>query len=161
MRFLLALTLLQSASQAAAAPYTVECDETWSNQVYATFGNERFSQRSKQFMQRYVVDPSAKTVRSVFSTDDAGARIEKEHIFQNALFMPSGRVVFCERYDGTRCLVRHPITQSRRVIAFTTGQTVLDVPGGKMTGWSNFEVEGDDGSRYNDFGTREGTCKRL
>ena len=161
MRLVLAAALFGSASVAGAAPYTVECVETWSNQIYATFGNQRFQQDSKTRTQKYIVDPSAKTVTSIFGADGDGAWTEKRNTYQNALFTPSGRVVFCERNDGKRCLVRIPITQSRRVLSFTTGQTVLDVPSNKMSGWSNFEVEGDDGSRYHDFGMREGTCRRL
>jgi len=157
----MALALLQSTAAPATAPYTVECNETTYAQVFATFGNERFSQRTSEATQKYVVDPTAKTVTTLFATSDSGQRIEKQHTYRDVMLTPSGRVVFCQRTDGSKCLVKHPLTQERRTIDFTTGQTVLDMAKGRITSWGNFEVEGDDGSRYHDFRMTEGTCRRL
>jgi hypothetical protein len=174
--FLLGIALFQAAAQQGGAtpfsfgtaPFTVECAESHNSQRFVRIGRSPpFGQDSPQRTQRYRIDPSARTVTANFGyRSESEPWVENPRTFRDARFTPGGRIVFCMRDDGGRCLV--PVSRSERVpsghersVTGQAGQTILHLGRNTITSWSHFLVGASDGSYFLSNTWVEGTCRRL
>ena len=157
----------QAAPAIGTAPFTLECQETQTNQYLTNIGRGRpFDQQTTQRTQRYIVDPGARTVTVVFQSREGGGWVEDPQTFRNALFTRAGRVVFCTRTDGGRCL--NPLTRTEsvsggqtRTVTSVPGQTIIHLARNTVTYWFNLSVDASDRSYFTSFGATEGTCRRV
>lgn len=149
---------------AAPARITLDCDLENTNQVFASFGRNRFEQRSSRRTQRYLLDPAARQVTVVFQCgepDSCNSWIEKPTLVSNVTFTPGGYVVYCPRTDNAPCnIAARRSSANGGTATVTIGQVIIDLNANKIMTWMDFAVVGADKSSYSDTGMTQGTCRR-
>lgn len=143
-----------------SAPFTVECDLTYTSEQNFTWG-PRYGRNTHQRKQRFRIDPAARTITTTFGEGPNSTWIEAPKTYPIKLVTPMGRIVWCTRDDG-KCPGDTTTTDANgRTVSFTSRQDILNLAASTYAASNVLMVSARDGSEYIGLAMSEGDCRNV
>lgn len=156
------LTVGAGEAATSSAPkskrFSLDCDSVATSQTRSSFG-KKFTHGQLRRSQRFDIDPVARTVVVHWRTDGNNGWVDRPLSYSKVLFTHRGRIVFCQREDGS-CEIKR-FSDAGKTVAFAGGQIIIDVPKMTFSQWSNMTSNGTDGSWIDGTDSTTGTCRKV